>query len=84
MPEKCQFQDRWLNERQFFKWIARAGTSLNKANCDVCQKSFDVLNMGEAALHSHMCSKWHTTAMEFFDSLTIVTCGYDYVVRSLS
>ena len=84
MPGKFKFQDRWLNERQFSKWIAGADTSLNEANCRVCQKSFDISNMGEAALRSHMHSKRHTTAMEFYDSLTIVTCGYDYVVRSLS
>ena len=84
MPGKCKFQDRWSNERQFSKWIVRAGTSLKEANCHVCQKSFDVLNMGEAVLRSHMCSKRHTTTMEFYDGLPIVTCGYDYVVRSLS
>ena len=84
MPGKCKFQDRWLNERQFSKWIARAGTLLNEANCCVCQKSFDVSSIGEEALRSHMRLKRHTTAMEFYDSLKIVTCGYDYVVWSLS
>ena len=60
MPRTCKFQDMRLNERQFSKWIARAGTSLNEANCRVCQKSFDVSNMDEAALRNHMRSKWHT------------------------
>ena len=63
LPGKCKFQEAWLTNPQYSKWIGR-GSSVNEAKCKACKKSFDVQNMGEAALKSHMKSKKHTDAFK--------------------
>ena len=63
MPGKCSFQGRWVSNPLYSQWIARVATSSGDASCRVCQKSFDVSNMGEAALRSHMRAKRHASAM---------------------
>lgn len=63
MPGKCTFKEGWLSNRQFSIWIER-GKSSGQARCKVCSKDFDIQNMGEAAVKSHMKSKKHIDAVE--------------------
>lgn len=63
MPGKCKFQDAWLSNPQYNKWIER-GSSSSEAKCKACKKTFAVQNMGEAAVKSHMKSKKHVDAVK--------------------
>lgn len=63
MPGKCKFQDAWLSDPQYNKWIER-GSSSSEAKCKACKKTFAVQNMGEAAVKSHMKSKKHVDAVK--------------------
>ena len=48
----------WIQKEEYKNWIAADRTSKSKARCRICNKSFDVASMGEAALVSHMhCRK---------------------------
>ena len=58
MRGKCRFQDGWVTNPAYAKWIARAPSD-GDAVCRYCKKSFDVSNMGESALRSHAKSKKH-------------------------
>ena len=55
---KCVFNEKWKQDKKYKDWIA-SDESKEKAKCRVCQKTFSVANMGEAALVSHMKSKKH-------------------------
>ena len=57
MPGNCSFNDVWLNKSAFKGWLLRVEGACHKAHCIVCNKTFDVSNMGEAALTSHMEGK---------------------------
>ena len=50
---KCTFKDAWLSNHQFSIWIEH-GKSSGQARCRVCSKDFDIQNMGEVAVKSHM------------------------------
>jgi len=56
MPGKCAFQEAWLSNPQFLIWIEHGKLS-GQARCKVCLKDFDIQNIGEAAVKSHMKSK---------------------------
>lgn len=58
MPGKCSFNINWLKKPLYEKWLMR-DEDQHKARCSLCCKSFDISNMGEAALTSHGKSKKH-------------------------
>lgn len=60
---KCRFKEALLGNRQFAIWIER-GKSSGQARCKVCSKDFDIQNMGESAVESHMKLKKHIDAVE--------------------
>ncbi|XP_070554389.1 uncharacterized protein [Ptychodera flava] len=51
-PGKCVFNDLWLKQPEYLGWLERAQDK-SSAKCKLCEKTFDVSNMGEAALKSH-------------------------------
>ena len=58
MPGKCSFHDSWLRKNDFKIWV-RQSTVSTEAYCEICAKSFDISNMGRAALVSHAKSAKH-------------------------
>ena len=50
---KCEFRDVWLEKDEYKPWLARNKSEL-KAKCLACYKSFDVHNVGEIAMVSHI------------------------------
>jgi hypothetical protein len=59
MPGKCRFQDVWTKDERYREWVMR-GNLNGTAKCRFCgEKAFDVSNMGEAALKSHMKGNGH-------------------------
>lgn len=59
MPGKCRFQDKWLKEKDFCKWILRDAKNNNIARCAYCSTNISLTSMGEAALRSHVKSDRH-------------------------
>lgn len=50
---KCLFNMEWLSKKEYAEWL-RACDNDRKAKCSWCSKEFDIANMGEAAVKSHM------------------------------
>ena len=62
MPGKCTFNNTWLSKPEYSSWLAR-DSDPHKASCSGCRKSFDIGNMGEAALKSHTRSVKHKNSI---------------------
>ena len=58
MPRKTTFIGSWLSDASYSPWLAK-GKLESTAKCKWCFKEFDISNMGEPALKSHMKSKKH-------------------------
>ena len=63
MPGKCKFNKNWSSNLAYKDWLIE-DVSQHKARCCICEKSFDVLNIGEAALKSHMKGSKHVELMQ--------------------
>ena len=50
---KCVFNENWLQKDRYKHWLRRDSNN-RKARCRLCSKSFDIGNMGESALVSHL------------------------------
>ena len=59
MSKKCHFHDSWKSELDFSSWLDIVADNVHRAYCRTCKKTFDVRNMGVAAVKSHMKSKTH-------------------------
>ena len=58
MPGKCKFQDAWLKATNYKSWLVK-DSNTTRAKCGLCDRAFDISNMGEAALKSHMKGAKH-------------------------
>ena len=70
---KCVFNAAWTEHKVYSKWIAPRDGDKTYAKCTLCDKSFDVSNMGEAALKSHMKSQKHQTKVKLEEAKTGTT-----------
>ena len=60
MPRVCTFQESWLRKVDYRLWLLGDKTNPDtSARCRCCLKSFDVSNMGESAIKSHMKGQKH-------------------------
>ena len=59
----CHFRESWLQEPEFAPWLQPEDND-TKGYCKLCRKSFDLSNMGIAAVKSHMKSKQHYQIMK--------------------
>ena len=55
---KCIFNENWLRKDRYKHWLRRDSNNY-KARCRLCSKSFDIGNMGESALVSHLKGMKH-------------------------
>ena len=62
MPGNCHFRDAWLENVVYKEWILKVSSKPDTARCKFCLSNFNVSNMGEAALKSHMKSEKHKQA----------------------
>ena len=53
MSKKCHFHDSWKSELDFSSWLNVVADDVHRAYCRTCKKTFDVGNMGVAAVKSH-------------------------------
>ena len=58
----CIFKAEWKSHPDFSDWIRDVKDQPQRAYCTVCRKSFDVANMGIAALRSHSKGQSHIKA----------------------
>jgi len=56
MPGYCMFNDASLTDAKYCAWLACTAHK-HRARCTFCLKDFDIGNMGESALKSHMSGK---------------------------
>lgn len=56
------FNSVWLHAEKYKLWLERVEDP-GRAKCKLCQKTFDIANMGEAALTSHAKGAKHQGAM---------------------
>ena len=61
MSNKCHFHDSWKSELDFSSWLDVVADNVHRAYCRTCKKTFDVGNMGVAAVKSHMKCKTHAS-----------------------
>jgi len=66
--EELGFQDHWLQQPEFPDWLRRDSKDVFRAYCRVCQRSFDVRNMGEGAAKSHGGDTEHIANMKKYSS----------------
>ena len=62
MPGKCTFSNKWVSMPDYSPWITK-DPDPRKAKCIKCHKSFNISNMGEAAVKSHMSGLKHKANM---------------------
>src|SRR6218665_1459289 len=58
MPHMCNFQTTWLSHKDYKIWIMK-DKATTQAKCKLCDKTFDISNMGEAVMRSHIRGKGH-------------------------
>ena len=61
MTKKCHFHDSWMSELNFSSWLDVVADNVHRTYCRTCKKTFDVRNMGVAAVKSHTKSKTHAS-----------------------
>ena len=70
---KSKFQNHWLSKPEYKECLTRDGKSIYRAYCRVCQRGFDVQNMGEAAVKSHMTGNKHVKSIGIRSNTAITT-----------
>ena len=58
-----RFQDIWLSKDIHKEWLLKDINYIRNAKCLLCQKSFSITSMGEAALKSHSKAASHARAV---------------------
>ena len=71
--DRSRFQNHWMDRPEFVDWLRRDSTDVFRAYCRVCQRSFDVKNMGEGAVKSHGAGAKHVANMTRSKQLTRTT-----------
>ena len=82
MPGVCTFRELWLDNSTYAGWLTKDLKSKHSAHCLVCCKSFDISNMGESALRSHMSGQKHKELMQKRSSHTTVSDHFRFLNAS--
>ena len=61
---KSSFQDEWLSNEVYKKWVKKVTDDKHKAYCKVCMKSFSVSGLGVKALEIHSKGKICKNALQ--------------------
>ena len=78
---KWKFRDIWLEKDEYKPWLSHDKSEL-KAKCLACHKSFDVNNMGEMAIVSHMKGKKHNECIKRYTEPRITSFMHSQVPAS--
>ena len=52
MSKRCHFRAFWKTDPAFASWLVEVKDDTQRASCNICKKSFDIGNMGVAAVKS--------------------------------
>ena len=63
MPGKYKFQDLWLEDEEWKKWLRR-GNDKYSAFCCFCKKTFDISHSGVNCVKAHAKGKKHSSFEE--------------------
>ena len=87
MPGLCVFNDHWLDNEKYKKWLKQDESNKRKAYCTACKKTIDLGSMGEGAIMSHAKGKWIINCYVFvfiLHILQILHFGLVYVGKLLN
>ena len=70
---RSRFQNHWMDRPEFGDWLRRDSSDVFRGYCRVCQRSFDVKNMGEGAVKSHAAGAKHVANIARAKQLTRTT-----------
>ena len=71
VDKKTYFQDSWLKDPKFRKWLKKHTTNKTKFRCKLCQnKEMTLSNMGTSALTSHAKSSCHIKVIQCANPLS--------------
>lgn len=70
---KCKLSDSWLINPKYKDWQDKDPKWIKKAKCRLCVKSFDISNMEEAAVVSHMQGKKHCRLVTASSALRVTS-----------
>ena len=62
----------WLTMKEYSLLLAESST-IYSAKCELCRKDFDIANMGEHGLKSHVASKTFRS-LNFFKNFLYKSC----------
>lgn len=77
MPGKCTYNPAWETHAEFGEWI-KPSKEQGKAYCIRCQRSFDISNMGVAAVKSHGGSVKHAGSLKQTDQTPPISMFMQY------
>lgn len=59
IPERCHFNEKWLEKDEYKSWLWKDGQSSFQAFCVTCRKNIYLNVLGKCSLVSHMKGKKH-------------------------
>ena len=68
---KCTFQDSWLVDKKYKKWIQKV-VDIYSARCKVCDKNISISGQGHGQLDSHAKGEKHKLKVPKDDSNSIL------------
>ena len=81
MPKgKCVFNQKWLENCEYSGWL-KEDANKHSAKCSLCSKTFDISNMGEAAVRSHKDGAKHKKYASIRLSNTLKSTMDDFIQR---
>ena len=70
---ESHFQDAWLSEPEYSKWLKKDKNDNSLAFCTVCLKSFSVAAHGKKALMLHASRKFHKSRLPTSSQTTVTS-----------
>lgn len=64
MPGKCHFKEEWLKDAELKMWLRRIEGNQQKAQCVLCQSTFDISGSGISQVKTHAKGKNHKALLE--------------------
>lgn len=72
---RCLYNKKWERDTQYKGWVRTFKADKRKALCQWCDRTIDVLSMGESELKSHSKSKKHKQNSRCEQRVTLSSLG---------
>ena len=78
----CVLNSAWLKMDCYSSWLVQDKLKpASNARCKICLKSFDIANMGESALKSHMGGKKHKERVQPKQTVIVIDYKQSLILR---